>query len=253
VRARPGTTRLNQGSKLKRMDDSYTGRLGPRIPYRLTSGVALSSFSLAIVTLFLPPPPPKYLPPSVNDEVAWDPCSVWVQIGAMERAALWICFAAFLLFTIRGLRNRPGPRWFAIVGFVALVEGIVDDWWRIAGGCYSRTSLICSFTWFSALGLMFLHHSIQRKHSSDPVSRRAGFWGKVQGGILPVFVSLPVACTALDQVRFRAYHRNHPTIAYTALTNATRWLGWTEIVLLPVVAALGLYWLSARTPKARGS
>jgi hypothetical protein len=211
-----------------------------KIPYKITSGIALGTLSLAIVSAFLPLPPPRHL-------LTWDPCMAWVNYDPMERLVLFLCFGTFLVLTAQGLRNRSGPRWLAIVGVLALVLGVASDWWRIAGGCYSTASLICSFTWFGAVAVMFLHHAIQPRAESQARLKDGRLRTLVYRGVLPAFVSMPVAWSILNQFTALTYAGHNPQFALTAIRTVQRYIGWAEIVLFPFAAAVSLRWLMTRS------
>lgn len=206
-----------------------------RIPYKLTSGIALATSSLAVVSEFLPPPPRKPVAPSVDGAVGWDPCMVWVQYGPMERLTVLVGFGAFLLFTARGLRNRPGPRWMAIVGVLTVLVAVASDWWRVAAGCYSTASLMCSFTAFSAVAIMFLHHALQPRPEDHIRLQNRRFRSLAYRGILPASMSIPVAWAGLNV--FKAL--DHPQLEHTVVDALQRSLSWAEVVLFPFAAAVG--------------
>ena len=129
-----------------------------KISYRITSGAVLGALALPIASRFLPQP--SGLDPIYT---GWEPCTVWVDYGPLFKFVLFLCLAGIVVFTIRGLRNRPGPRWLGIACVPALLLAILSESLRIthASGCYSKARLICWFTWLGVVMIMFLHHAVQ--------------------------------------------------------------------------------------------
>src|SRR5712691_11115297 len=88
---------------------------------RQVRAAALGSLALPIASEFLPPAPPRPRPVSVvSGSVVWDPCTLWVQLDPMYRLIALVWLGAYVVFTIRGLRNRSGPRWLGVAGVLAL-------------------------------------------------------------------------------------------------------------------------------------
>jgi hypothetical protein len=161
----------------------------------------------------------------------------------MYRLVVLVCFAAFVLFTVQGLRNRPGPRWLAIAGLPALAATIMSDWWRISAGCYSAGSVKLLFVWAAIVSLMFLHQAVQpRPRSLDGISPASkGFsWALACRGIFQVLVFLPIAWSILNEFRDNR-HVDNTTAAQAAIIAIQNSLGWATFVLFLLGAAVGFY------------
>ena len=202
-----------------------------KIPYRVTSGIALGTLLLLIASEFLPAAPRRHVPASLAGAVGWDPCSMWEQRAAMANLLGVLCFGAFLFFVVQGLRNRPGPRWFAIIGVFALVLQTASDRWRIKAGCYSTPSVVGLFTWVGAVELMFLHHAVQtRTRLQDRHLRTA-----VYRSVVPAFLWTPVAWSLVDSLRALPPDHDPPMIG-----TVQHYISWAALILFPLAAAVGL-------------
>ena len=78
------------------------------------------------------------------------------------RLATLLCFGAFPVCLVQGLRNRPAPRWLGIAGLIALPVVVNHQLWRMRL-CSTAPHPIADFIWVATIWLMFLHHAIQRQ------------------------------------------------------------------------------------------
>jgi hypothetical protein len=132
-----------------------------RISYRISSGAVLATVGLLIVTNALLPVAQQRPKATEQGAVGWDPCSLWEQMAPTVRLATLVCFGAFLVHLVQGLRNRPAPRWLGIAGLPALGLTVNHQLWWI-NRCSTPSHELEYFIWVAAVGLMFLHHAIQR-------------------------------------------------------------------------------------------
>ncbi len=202
-----------------------------RIPYRVTSGIALGTLLLDIASGFLPVAPRRHVPASVEGAVAWDPCWAWEQRAAMANLLGLLCFGALFFFVVQGLRNRPGPRWFAIIGVPALALQVASDWWRIKAGCYSTPNLVGLFTWVGAAELMFLHHAVQTRTPLQDRRLRTALCRSV----IPAFLWTPVAWSLVNWFGALTPGHKPPLIGIVQ-----HYISWTAVILFPLAAAVGL-------------
>src|ERR1035441_5867865 len=101
-----------------------------QIPYRLTSGAALAALALPIVSAFLPGSTPRLRPVPLQDgSIGWDPCFLWVQLHPMAKLVALVWLAAYVMFTLWGIRNRSGPRWLAVAGILAPSLWVQSQLW----------------------------------------------------------------------------------------------------------------------------
>jgi hypothetical protein len=215
-----------------------------QIPYRLTSGAALAALALPIVSAFLPGSTPRLRPVPLQDgSIGWDPCFLWVQLHPMAKLVALVWLAAYVMFTLWGIRNRSGPRWFAVAGVLALSLWIESDWWRIAAGCYSSRSLTILFLWAGVVNLMFLHHLVQR-HCGDlvaahPLSPTGSEDGRqlraANAVVLRVLVFTPIAWSGLNALR--TFHRE-PSLTERAIGVAQHCVSWAALALFLCAAIL---------------
>ena len=224
-----------------------------KIPYRVTSGMAAAAtVVLPIVSAFLPPRPSRPLPQASDGAVAWDPCTTWVQYAPMYRLVLLVCLAAFTVFMVQGLRNRPGPRWLAIAGVPALAAAIMSDWWQMSADCYSAGSVKLLFLWAGIVSLMFLHHSVQPRatgHDEQGSVRRS--WSALLAcrGIFRVLAFLPIAWSVLNVFR-DVRHGDNATFVPTAIVAIQHCIAWTTSGLFLLGASLVFYLLVVRLRSA---
>jgi len=204
-----------------------------KIPYRITSGIALGTRLLDIAWEFLALAPRRHIP-------AWDPCSLWDQRAGMPKLFDVLCFGVFLFFVVQGLRNRPGPRWFAILGVPAFVLLIAADWWRISAGCYSTPNLVGRFIWVGAAELMLLHHAVQpRTQLQDRRLRTA-----IYRSVVPAFLWTPVAWCLVNLLRALTPDRDPPLIG-----SVQHCISWGALILFPLAVAVGLRAAAKRAEK----
>jgi len=125
-----------------------------RVPYRLTSGAALSALALTLVASFVPRAPRA---------AGFDPCSIIDdQWNMMPKLPTLVWLGAYVLFSVQGLRNRSGPRWLAIAGLLAgVLSSLVEVSKHIRFGCYTKDGLVLSLMWFGFAMIMFLHHAVR--------------------------------------------------------------------------------------------
>jgi len=175
---------------------------------------------------------------------------MWVYYAPMCRLAAWSFLAAFVVFTVQGLRNRPGPRWLAIAGVPALGALIMSERWRISAGCYTTAGLGLSSLWAAVVSLMFLHHAFQRR--TNPIEQPknvVGFSALAGRAILQALVLMPIAWSILDQFRYRRKDQTGPA----AIIVAQDCLSWATACLAVLGVAVGFSWLVARvgrTPRS---
>ncbi len=170
-------------------------------------------------------------------------------------ALVWI--VAYVIFVVRGLRNRSGPRWFAVAGVFALSLWIQSDWWRIAAGCYSDRYLAILFLWAGIVNVMFVHHVIQRPHgnplSGHPLSptrsETAPQIRAANAAVIRGLVFAPVAWSALNALR--TFDRE-PSLMQRAIAMLQHGVSWTALVLLVCAAILTPFalWFSHANPSA---
>jgi len=132
-----------------------------RISYRWSSGTAV----LAIAMLSVIPPNPTEV--FSGSGIHWDPCSMWEQMPQSARLATLVLFSAALAFLVQGFRNRSAPRWLAVAGLIALPIAVQHRMWWIVS-CYGPQARVWYSAAAGAVGLMFLHHIIQRPRSLQP-------------------------------------------------------------------------------------
>lgn len=210
------------------------------VSYRITSGIALGALFLNIATEFLPVASQRHIPEAVEGALWLDPCSLWEQIPAMAKLLGVLCFGAFLFFLVQGLRNRPGPRWFAIVGVPAFVLQI--DWWRVNARCYGTPGLVGLFTWLGAVELMLLHHAVQPWIQLQDRRLRTA----VYRSVVQAFFWTPVVWSLLNWVGVSTRDRGGP------VSTAQHYIAWAALILFPLAAAVGLR-AAATTRKGKSS
>jgi hypothetical protein len=204
-----------------------------KIPYRLTSGVALSALALLMVVASLSRAP---------RDAGWDPCTVDDQFDTMPKLVTLVWLGAYAVVTVRGLRNRSGPRWLAIAGMLALFLSIESSW-RISAGCYSRGSVAIFFLWAGIVSLLFLHHAVQpqttflvgRGPGSLSGSHPANLLRLAWRGVLPALAFMPITWSALNTFRRFGSESN---LAQEAIATVQRCISWATFVLFLVAAAL---------------
>jgi len=166
----------------------------------------------------------------------------------MYRLVVLVCIAAFTVFMVQGLRNRPGPRWLAIAGVPALAAAIMSDWWQISAGCYSTGGVAFLFLWAGIVSLMFLHQAVQpRATAHDEQSSLGRSWSALLAcrGIFRTLAFLPIAWSVLNE--FRDIRRGDSgTFAQTAIVAIQHSIAWTTFGLFLLGAALGFYLLIVR-------
>jgi hypothetical protein len=215
------------------------------ISYRLTSGAALVSLTLPILDMFLPPAPlrPRSIPPS-GGAVAWDPCTLSVQLHPMYKLIALVFFGAFVVFILQGLRNRSGPRWLGVAGTLALSLWIESYWWRVSEGCVSNRSIAILLLWAGIAVLMFLHHVIQRP-SGERVERRGSLprRSEINRVVVRILVFMPIVWCVLNAIR--PFDRE-PTLKERAIDLVQRCFSWATLVLFLVATALTMVATVAR-------
>lgn len=214
------------------------------ISYRWTSGAALVLLTLPIVEMFLPPAPlrPRYIQPH-SGAVGWDPCSLVAQLHPMYKLIVLVCFGAYVVFLVQGLRSRSGPRWLAVAGALALLLWIESDWWRVSAGCVSNRSIAILLLWAGTACLMFLHHLVQRP-SGDFIDTREppptvlqGRLSRINRAVVPVLVFLPLGWSTLNAIR--PFDRE-PTLKERAIDLLQRCLSWATLALVLIIVAFYL-------------
>ncbi|WP_321477418.1 hypothetical protein [uncultured Paludibaculum sp.] len=127
-------------------------------------------------------------------------------MGAIDKLAVLVGSAAFLIFLVQGLRNRTGPRYLAMAGLSAVPLAVLGDWWRIGAGCYSTGGMVCAFTWLGSVSLMFLHHATQPcSQASAECEQRSRFGRLCYDVLFPAFVLMPLIWAVLNQFRVMTY------------------------------------------------
>jgi len=212
-----------------------------KINYRLTSGAALGTVALAIVSSFLP---------RATGTVGSVLCSTMDdQFDTMPKLVSLVMLGAYFVFIVQGLRNRSGPRWLAIAGVLALFLPIATDW-RISAGCYSTAGVAVRFLVAGVVGLMFLHHAFQPR-TKFLVGHRSGSFGGSHPaislrlacrGVLPVLVFMPIAWSALKLL----WIFGQPNLTQEAIVTAQRCISWATFALFLIAAALLLALLIIR-------
>jgi len=124
--------------------------------YRITSLAALAATALLCLSGLLPGP---------RRPVSFDPCMLWVQVPFLVKLATALLFYAFLVFLLQGIRNRPGPRWLAVVGLCSLLVLAHDRlwWWQ---SCSTPSHIAIDCLWGAAMSTMLLHHALQPRRAS---------------------------------------------------------------------------------------
>jgi len=134
-----------------------------RLSYRTTTALALTTFVLLLSgeSLFNPSRVPVPEAAAEVGVVRSDPCMMWEQIPATVRLSAFVWFGSFLVLLVQGLRNRPVPRWLAIVCLIALVPSVNHELWRVQR-CYTTLNAVAFWIWISAVAVMCLHQVVQR-------------------------------------------------------------------------------------------
>jgi len=142
-----------------------------------------------------------------------------------------LCVAAFLFFVVQGLRNRPGPRWFAIIGMPAFALQVAYDWGWIKAGCYSIPNVVGLFTCVGAVELMLLHHAVQpRIHLQD-----RHLWPAVYRRVVPAFFWTPVAWSFVNWLSVFTLRQNWPLF-----DAVLRCISCVALILFPLALAVGI-------------
>lgn len=132
-----------------------------RISYRVSS----ISVLLIFAGMFLLPESlmvrPRALKSFANGAVSFDPCMMWARIGWLIRVSAFVWLATFLSLFAQGIRNRTVPRVVAIVSLTAFCLGPFNQLWRIQY-CEANLTIVVFSVWIMAVGLMCIHHIIQR-------------------------------------------------------------------------------------------
>uniref|UniRef100_Q01TR6 Transmembrane protein n=1 Tax=Solibacter usitatus (strain Ellin6076) TaxID=234267 RepID=Q01TR6_SOLUE len=213
------------------------------ISYRLTSGAALVSLTLPILDMVLPPAPLRLRSiPSSGGAVGWDPCTLVAQPGPMYKLIAFVWFGAYVVFILKGLRNRSGPRWLGVAGILALPLWIESDWWRVSAGCVSNRSVTILLLWAGIVALMFLHHVI--RPSGEGVERDSGRpprW--INTAVVRVLVFMPIGWSVLNAIR--PFDRE-PALKERAIVFVQRCFSWATLALFLVATALSLIATVAR-------
>ncbi len=98
---------------------------------------------------------------AVEGAVGFDLCTAWEQIGGLIRLSALIWSATFLYLLVQGLRNRTVPRVIAIISIVASAPSVRNQLWRVQH-CQSNLGIALFWVWIMVVGLMCVHHIIQR-------------------------------------------------------------------------------------------
>ena len=133
-----------------------------RISYRVSSIAVL----LVVVGMFLLPESLMIRPRApakavVEGAVGFDLCTAWGQSGWLIRLSVLVWIGTFLYLFVEGIRNRTVPRAVAIVSFVAFGLSLHNRLWRVQH-CESILGIVAFSVWIMAVGLMCVHHIIQR-------------------------------------------------------------------------------------------
>ncbi|MCC6589868.1 MAG: hypothetical protein IT168_24450 [Bryobacterales bacterium] len=157
-----------------------------------------------------------------------------------------LLFSAFLVFAVSGLRNRPGPRWLAISGMFAIPMVVASDWWRISANCYSKSGLVSTCVWLSAVTGMFLHHAFQprapvRTDPRGPATRRQQINHFVHRSALPSFLITLLTWALLNQFRALTYDGDNPNRIHGAIIAVQQLVAWAAAALFVVAVAVGLH------------
>lgn len=124
-----------------------------RVSYRWSSGLAVGLFALGEFVLT-----GRRLPPPTG---GWDPCSLIAQQPILVRLSSLTCVITVPIVLIQGLRNRRAWPWAAAAGLVSLWPLATASLWRLRH-CYTPLSEVGFWTCYAGIGLMCLHHVIQR-------------------------------------------------------------------------------------------
>jgi hypothetical protein len=134
-----------------------------RISYRISSIVVvlvvLGMFLLPNSLLVRPIAPTRAL---VDGTVSLDPCfTIWGQSGWLIRLSALVWIGTFLYLLVQGFRNRTVPLAVAIVSLVAFGLSLHNQLWRVQH-CDANLGIIVFWVWITAVGLMCVHHILQR-------------------------------------------------------------------------------------------
>jgi hypothetical protein len=133
-----------------------------KISYRVTSiAVVLVVVGMIVVpgSMTMRPPTPARI--SADGSVSFDPCASWEQTGWLIRLSALAWIGTFLPLFVQGLRNRTMPRVVAIVSLIAFGLSLHNQLWRVQR-CDSNVGIGLGAAWVVAVGLMCLHHVLQR-------------------------------------------------------------------------------------------
>jgi hypothetical protein len=193
---------------------------------------------VALASFLLTQHPKSVATPQNGGEAVWDPCMMWVNYGYMHNLSVLVSFGAFLFFTVRGLRSRSGPRWFALAGLISLIVGVEDTWRETnCGGAISKI-LIC--IWYSSVAMVFLHHTIHPSESSADWPQHRRRVGVVYRGVVVAFMSFLLAWFGICQLALLAPAAKRVYVAQL-ISDIDQKISFPAHLLLLGALALGAY------------
>jgi hypothetical protein len=133
-----------------------------RISYRVSSIAVLLVFG----GMFLLPESSMVRPRAhtrslVDGSASFDPCFMLEESGWLIRLSVLIWIGTFLYLFVQGFRNRTVPRLVAITSLVAFGLSLHNRFWTVQH-CDSNLGIVVFWVWIMAMGLLCVHHIIQR-------------------------------------------------------------------------------------------
>ncbi|MBL8213400.1 MAG: hypothetical protein JNK87_21965 [Bryobacterales bacterium] len=202
--------------------------------------MSLVALASAIVVGIILPPPPRMATQLVEGQVSFDLCFMWEQMSVGRKVGGAVFLIALLYFTWHGLHNRPGAEWFAIVGFLAVVQAALADAWRVNAGCYSQPSVITQAAWLMSLCALFVQHAwIWRTARGGEAPRTSWFSRLFRIGLVGVLMFSILAEAIGLVVGSRASEGTMRVLRL--LSEGSSWLALAATLLGIAVGARSLY------------
>jgi hypothetical protein len=143
-----------------------------KISYRITSiAVVLVVVGMIVVPESLMVRPPASTTVLGDGGISFNPCFAMSEhAGWLIRLSALVWIGTFLPLFVQGLRKRTMPRWVAVVSAIAFGLSLHNQLWRVQP-CGSNVSIGLFALWVVVVGMMCLHHVIQRPVWTRPNNR----------------------------------------------------------------------------------